>query len=392
MNPAPSVHVELEGRPLVTILGDATPESRHATPGDLIMSRFAWIRSENGRFVVETSRGSGAVALEDSRALALLHAFTNTRVIDDALAKQVGLPLAVATEVVLALRDAAILVDADQARAEQSPPLALWEFHDLLFHSRSRLGRSRGRHGGTYRFLDRIAPVPALPAQRWADGEALPRPDFDELERADPPLSAVQERRRSIRHYGERPISAHQLGEFLYRVGRVSDYWQVPIPGPGSGTKSFVAKPYPSGGASYELELYTAVQQCDGVQPGLYHYAGDEHRLALASGLCRELDQLFVNAGGAMGVSADSLQVVIVLTARHGRVAWKYESIAYELVLKHVGVVFAMMYLSAAAMDLAPCAIGAGDSDLFAQISGVDYYEETAVGEFALGSRRKGGS
>ncbi|MEM7113879.1 MAG: hypothetical protein AAF614_15695 [Chloroflexota bacterium] len=36
-----------------------------------------------------------------------------------------------------------------------------------------------------------------------------------------------------------------------------------------------------------------------------------------------------------------------------------------------------------------PClsflAIGGGDSDLFAKISGLGYFEETAVGEFGLG-------
>jgi SagB-type dehydrogenase family enzyme len=68
-------------------------------------------------------------------------------------------------------------------------------------------------------------------------------------------------------------------------------------------------------------------------------------------------------------------------------VAWKYESIAYELVLKDVGVALQTMYLAATAMGLAPCAIGTGDSDLFAQASGIDFYEESTVGEFALGSR-----
>jgi hypothetical protein len=39
------------------------------------------------------------------------------------------------------------------------------------------------------------------------------------------------------------------------------------------------------------------------------------------------------------------------------------------------------------AMGLAPCALGGGDSDLFARAAGTDYYAETSVGEFLLGSR-----
>ena len=38
-------------------------------------------------------------------------------------------------------------------------------------------------------------------------------------------------------------------------------------------------------------------------------------------------------------------------------------------------------------MRLAPCAIGAGDLDLFRLILGNDYYEESSVGEFMLGAR-----
>jgi len=46
------------------------------------------------------------------------------------------------------------------------------------------------------------------------------------------------------------------------------------------------------------------------------------------------------------------------------------------------------MYLVATAMDLAPCGIGCGDSDLFSRAAGTSYYDETSVGEFLLGSKR----
>jgi hypothetical protein len=38
-------------------------------------------------------------------------------------------------------------------------------------------------------------------------------------------------------------------------------------------------------------------------------------------------------------------------------------------------------------MGLAACALGGGDSDLFAAAAGTDYYTESSVGEFILGSR-----
>ena len=86
--------------------------------------------------------------------------------------------------------------------------------------------------------------------------------------------------------------------------------------------------------------------------------------------------------------SPDAIQVLLIVSARLPRLSWKYASIAYALVLKHVGVVLHSMYLAATAMGLAPCALGAGDSDLFARAAGTDYYAETSVGEFVLGSRQ----
>jgi SagB-type dehydrogenase family enzyme len=80
-------------------------------------------------------------------------------------------------------------------------------------------------------------------------------------------------------------------------------------------------------------------------------------------------------------------QVLITITARFQRLSWKYQSIAYSVLLKDVGALYQTMYLVATAMDLAPCALGGGNSDLFAVAAGLDYYSETSVGEFLLGSK-----
>jgi hypothetical protein len=53
-----------------------------------------------------------------------------------------------------------------------------------------------------------------------------------------------------------------------------------------------------------------------------------------------------------------------------------------------VGVLYQTMFLAATAMDLAPCVLRGGNSDLFAKAAGLDYYSETSVGEFLLGSKR----
>ncbi len=268
----------------------------------------------------------------------------------------------------------------------ENPALESWEFHDLLFHSRSRRGRSDGRFGGTYRLAHRLPP-PALKTNADRKGYELDRPDIEQLERDDPPLALVQQRRHSIRRYGKVPLTARQLGEFLYRVGRVTKHWQSEAHTPsGPVSMDFTTRPYPAGGGLYELEFYAAVRACGQIELGLYYYDPEQHRLARISGPTSDHASLLDDAASSAGIASDTLQVLIILTARFERIAWKYESIAYSLILKDVGVVFQTMYLAATAMGLAPCAVGCGDSDLFARAAQTNYFVESSVGEFLLGS------
>jgi SagB-type dehydrogenase family enzyme len=152
----------------------------------------------------------------------------------------------------------------------------------------------------------------------------------------------------------------------------------------------FASRPYPAGGGLYELEVYAAVNRCANLRPGLYHYDPSRHGLTRLCAGTADVGRLLREAAESAAISTDSLQVVFILAARFARVAWKYESIAYALILKHVGVVFQTMYLAATAMGLAPCAVGGGDADLFARAAGTDYCAETSVGEFLLGSQPLG--
>src|SRR5207253_2420051 len=160
-------------------------------------------------------------------------------------------------------------------------------------------------------------------------------------------------------HYADEPITSAQLGEFLYRVGRVADYWEFPVAAAGKlETSGYAPRPYPGAGAMYELELYCAVNSCTGVGRGLYRYEPQHHRLDRRPGPTADFERLLADAAGASGLDPVRLQVVVIVAARLPRIGWKYESIAYSLTLKDVGVLFATMYLSATAMGLAPCALG----------------------------------
>ena len=271
-------------------------------------------------------------------------------------------------------------VSEDGTIAEQTDViLAQWEFHDLLFHTRSRSGRHGNPIGGTYRFSGQIEPLPALSPPRLAQAIALAKSNLENLIASDLPFTQVLENRKSIREHGEKPITALELGEFLYRCARVKNQIKT-------HRGELLTRPYPSGGAMYELELYPVIDRCQDISSGLYYYQPQAHQLCSISSATEATAALLRNAGMSMG--ADNPQILIVVTARFQRLAWKYESIAYALMLKHVGALYQTMYLVATAMNLAPCGIGSGDSDLFTKAIGGNYYAETSVGEFALGTRK----
>jgi len=149
-------------------------------------------------------------------------------------------------------------VGEDGTSAEdENVSLLSWEFHDLLFHPRSREGRHDAPLGPTGRFLGRLEPPPAVKPAAATETIELYRPDLERIEKDDPPLARVMEQRRSIRRYAAEPITREQLGEFLYRTARVRARWSDEFETPnGVARIELTSRPHPSGGALYALEIY----------------------------------------------------------------------------------------------------------------------------------------
>ena len=355
-----------------------------------VLSRFAYIRRDGDGLVLESPLGPARLLLHDDRATGLVHALGRPGSLAELALRTPGSGVEAVRQML------GLLLSADMAREvseegttveDTEPALRIWEFHDLLYHCRSREGRHDAPVGATYHWAGKLPAPPALqPAAD--DGIDLHRPDLEQLQRQDPPLALVQEKRRSLRDYAPEPLTAQQLGEFLFRVARVRSCREVEIDtAAGPQQVEFTSRPYPAGGGLYELELYPVIQSCRDLVPGLYHYEPRHHRLEPRAGLTADVLRLVREAAQASGTAPEHVQVLLIVAARYPRLAWKYSTLAYALVLKHVGVLYQSMYLNATAMGLAPCALGDGNSDLFARAAGTDYYAETSVGEFLLGSR-----
>jgi SagB-type dehydrogenase family enzyme len=191
----------------------------------------------------------------------------------------------------------------------------------------------------------------------------------------------------------QHPITLAELAKFLDNTARIQAKWKSKLDlGDGSDGPdvSYAARLYPSGGSAYELELYLAVANCDGLQCGFYHYDADRHALVPIGARQQELDALLASAQFAMDAPGVP-QVLITIAARFGRISWKYSSIAYALILKDVGVLTQTLYLTATDMGLGGCAIGTSNIDLFSKMTGIEFHIEGPVGQFAIGRSREPG-
>jgi SagB-type dehydrogenase family enzyme len=355
------------------------------------LTKFTLLRSHGGELVVESPTAKHRVRLADAAARNLVAALGRPRRGRDL----VGPLSAAAVGALLGLLAGVGLVEVAATSVPGSGPgsqpefpsdtdsvLRQWDFHDLLVHARARSGRFDQPFGGIFPYRGELPPQPAVKEPPAGPGLALPRPVLEEVLSRDPALTSVLEARTSVRQYASEPMTVAQLGEFLYRTSRVRARY-----GPSEATPyEATTRPYPCGGAAYELELYVTVQRCAGVAPGAYYYDPVGHQLFLVNADPADRRAMLHVASVATGLQADP-DVLITITSRFQRLSWKYRAIAYSVTLKHVGVLYQTMYLVATAMALAPCGLGSGDADLAARVLGLEYLQESSVGDFLLGSR-----
>jgi len=302
----------------------------------LVLSRFAYLRRRANEMVLESPRAGALFMIGNPRIASVLASLASPQRIGR-LRRQDGFP---GVELLALLLDCQILFKLDSARASGMRPeegddnLVLWDFHDLLFHARSTEGRHANPLGGVYPYAGVIAPQPAV-RPRWRGKRIeLRKPSTAEAGAISPAARLLQQR-HSTRSFDDR-------------------------------------------------ELYLAVEKCDGLARGFYHYDAGGHALIAIGVRPQVLEALLKGAEFAMGAPA-APQILITIAARFGRVSWKYSALAYALVLKDVGVLMQTLYLMATDMGLGGCAIGSANIDLFAQMTGIEFHVEGPVGQFALG-------
>jgi SagB-type dehydrogenase family enzyme len=354
----------------------------------LVLSRFAYLRRRGHEMVLESPRADALFRISDPQIVAAVARLSMPQQIGTLRRGNASAKL----ELLALLMDCQILFKIDPAREqalrrdEGDGHLVFWDFHDFLFHARSTEGRHANPSGGTYPYVGLIPPLPAvrpswpgekIDLHRLSNGGALP---------VSPAAKLLRDRHSSRSFDDQRPITLTELAQFLDDTARVRTRWRGKLEELGEDGPEFeyATRPYPAGGAAYELELYLVVNKCEGLARGLYHYDAGEHALVRIAVRPQEIDAQLLASQFAMGTPAPP-QILIVIAARFGRISWKYSSIAYALILKDTGVFTQTLYLMATGMGLGACAIGSVNIDLFAKMTGLEFHVEGPVGQFAIG-------
>jgi SagB-type dehydrogenase family enzyme len=366
------------------------PQRAKLSSGDtIVLSRFAYLRRRGNGMVLESPRAGALFRICHPAIAATLAALSQPQKIGKLRKQGASLNL----HLLGLLLDSEMLIKLDAKDRdglgvnEGDRNLVLWDFHDLVFHTRSTEGRHANPVGGTYAHAGAIPPLPAV-RPPWP-GKKISLDKFATPEQPASPFAKLLRERHSTRDFDDQhPVTLAELAQFLGTTARVLSEWKSGADVDGVPEITYSSRPYPAAGSAYELELYLTVSNCEGLARGLYHYDAGGHALVAIDASAMQLQALSAAAEFAMDASGPP-QILITIAARFGRISWKYSSIAYSLILKDVGCMIQTFYLAATDMGLDGCAIGTGNIDLFAKMTGLAFHVEGPVGQFALGRGRK---
>jgi SagB-type dehydrogenase family enzyme len=268
-----------------------------------------------------------------------------------------------------ALHELGLLEAEDDAAGHRSAKFT-WDPLELAVHRRTAFGGYWPERVDSSCPPELSKPLPQGPHTRLPEPASLGPQSFGD----------VLEHRRSVRTYAERSLQLEELSTLLHHAARVVKR---------VGDVAF--RPFAAAGARSELEIYVVSTDVARLDQGVHYYDPHSHGLVKIrerdGHQARLLDSVRAAAGGVLNRDPP---VILLITAVFERVMWKYRNLGLSLIYKDTGCLFQTLYLVAAAMGLAPCAIGAGDEAENSRWLGLDPLSESQVGCFLIGPGARG--
>jgi putative peptide maturation dehydrogenase len=140
-------------------------------------------------------------------------------------------------------------------------------------------------------------------------------------------------------------------------------------------------KTSPSGGSLHPTEVYLLIMNVSGLEPGVYHYAVEKHRLELMIKLEQSDARKWGNEFTAGQSYPSQAQALFIMTSRFYRNFWKYRKHqkAYGVLLMDVGHLSQTFYLVCAELGLGAFITAAINSFNIESKLGLDGFTEGAI-------------
>lgn len=335
------------------------------------------VRYRRCRFLVMVWTGVGATLIHsqslksfqiNGATVDVLSALGTERSIDSL--RQEG--LIIRSEQIHRLVDAG-LVHRVRANRKFACESTYWDSLELLVHRRT----TRGGYDPSV-VANRSEEAPSVRKDfrgRFAVQIQLPPP-----RQLVSPLGAVLKRRRTERDYSSATLTLDDLSNLLYHAARVEAVSTDALLG------EVVLRPYPTGGARSELEIYIVCNEIEAMRPGLYYYDPFTHELGMLSAARNYRSQLNDLLRQSTGNLMQGIPPgIVMVTAVVGRTMWKYQNLGLSLVYKDTGCLIQTIYLVGTALGLGVCVVGRSFEDMMSSWVTLDPVEESHVASIAIG-------
>lgn len=219
-------------------------------------------------------------------------------------------------------------------------------------------------------------PQPPLAWEPGEDAELIDLPEPPAVQLAPVDLPALIEKRRTLRRYAPDPLTLAELSYLLWATQGVKFVTPRPV----------TLRAVPSAGARHAFETLLLINRVEGVEPGLYHYAALQHKLAVVT---REPDiaaRLTAACLDQPHVSNSAVTFAWVAVAE--RMTWRYGLRGYRYLHLDAGHVCQNLYLAAESIGCGVCALAAFDDRAVNEVLGVDGESQFAI-YFATVGRRE---
>jgi SagB-type dehydrogenase family enzyme len=227
--------------------------------------------------------------------------------------------------------------------------------------------------------------VPHPPHGKPVFGELITLPDFEGTVTNDS-YSNLLDTRRSLRTYNaDVPMTGKQLAFILYSAFGVQGLR-------GRDNEGSI-RPAPSGGARHAFELYIAVQNVEGLEPGVYRYApmSNVGSKVVAVEYLGPVESHKETIEGALAKQkwATDAAVVFFVTCLPYKAEWRYGEMAHRVILIDLGHMGQNIMLSSVALGLGSCCMAAFDQKAADALLKVDGNDEFTVYAIAAGKGKE---